>query len=119
MINLPLPVMLLLIVTPIAIAVGQVLFKISSSRLSGDVSQQFFGLILDPIFVAAIFIYSAATLLWIYVLKAVPLTQAYSFMAMTFVAVPILAYFFLGEQINIRYVIGSVLIISGLLIANT
>ena len=107
------PVLALLFATPLAIAIGQLLFKLTSGRISetnGGYSQIF----IDPVFLLAIAIYAGATLTWIYVLRQVPLSYAYSFMALTFVFVPLLAWFFVGEQITWRYGLGAALIISGL-----
>lgn len=119
MTSLPLPILALLIATPCAIAIGQVLFKVTSSRLLEQTNQNILGVFLDPVFICAGILYAGATLLWIYVLKMVPLTYAYSFMALTFVFVPILAYTFLGEGIGFRYVIGTTFIITGLVITNS
>lgn len=113
-----LPIYFLLVLTPIIIACGQVLFKMASQRIvsSGD---KFHMILIDPVFIFSCAVYAAATLLWTYVLRTVPLSYAYAFMALTFVVVPILAIFWLGETITTRYVIGGVLIISGLFIAQT
>ena len=107
----------LLIVTPLIIAVGQVLFKIAGERLLTS-QGKIYQLAFDPIFIGAVSIYAMATFMWVYVLKTVPLAQAYSFMALTFVMVPVLATFFLGETITLKYVMGAGLIISGLLMTH-
>ncbi len=110
-INIPLAGILLM--TPLGIAIGQILFKMSSEKLVSDQSP-FHTLAFNPVFISALAIYGLATLMWIYVLKSVPLTYAYSFMALTFVFVPILAFFMLGEQFTVRYFVGAVLIMIGL-----
>lgn len=107
----------LLIVTPIMIAGGQILFKKTSERLLTRGDAGFLSIAFDPIFITALSLYGTATLLWIYVLKVVPLSYAYSFMALTFVIVPLLSLMFLGESISWRYGVGSALIIAGLIIA--
>jgi len=106
----------LLILTPIMIAAGQVLFKRTSERLLARSDAGFLSIAFDPFFIAALALYGTATLLWIYVLKAVPLSYAYSFMALTFVIVPLLSFIFLGESLSWRYGVGSALIITGLAI---
>lgn len=113
-----LPVYALLILTPMIIAFGQVLFKIASQRLVASEGKLQM-VMLDPVFIIACGIYAGATILWLYVLKTVPLAYAYSFMALTFIMVPILAIFWLGETITLRYVIGGSLIIVGLIITQT
>lgn len=113
-----LPVYILLVLTPMIIACGQVLFKIASQRIvaSGD---KFHMILFDPVFIFSCGVYAGATLLWTYVLRTVPLAYAYAFMALTFVMVPILATLWLGETITMRYVMGGGLIILGLFIAQT
>lgn len=115
--TITLPVYGLLIGTPFMIAAGQLLFKMASEKLVTH-QGKFISLAYDPIFISALAIYGSATLLWIYVLKVVPLAYAYSFMALTFVLVPILATVFLGETITLRYMMGASLIISGLLLTH-
>lgn len=116
--KLSLPVLSLLIATPIMIAIGQVLFKMTSQRLV-DNQGKFYTVLFDPVLILALAIYGSATLLWIYVLKTVPLSYAYSFMAMTFVLVPILAFFWLGDSLTLRYGMGVACIIAGLLIIHS
>jgi undecaprenyl phosphate-alpha-L-ara4N flippase subunit ArnE len=50
------------------------------------------------------------------VLKSVPLTVAYPFMALTFCVVPLLAWLLLGETLSLRYGVGTGLIVIGLLV---
>ena len=98
------------------IAVGQVLFKVTSERLLAAGDAPFVRAVLDPVFIGAVALYTVATVLWIWVLKQVPLGYAYSFMAMTFVFVPVLAALFLGESFNPRYAVGTALIVVGLVV---
>ena len=104
-----------LTIIPITIALGQLLFKIASQRLS-SAGKELYMVLFDPVMIVALGIYGGATLIWIYLLKFVPLSYAYSFMALTFLAVPILSIFFLGETLNLKYWIGTALIIVGLII---
>jgi len=100
------------------IALGQILFKLTSEKL--DASEKgFHTVFLQPLFILALVIYGAATLLWIYVLKSAPLSYAYSFMALSFVLVPILAAMWLGETVTLKYAIGAALIIAGLVVIQT
>ncbi len=75
-------------------------------------------LLLNPVLLAALVLYGLGTVIWIYVLKAVPLTIAYSFMGLTFCFVPLLAQVFLGEALTVRYVIGAAFIMAGMLAIN-
>jgi drug/metabolite transporter (DMT)-like permease len=104
--------------TPLLIAVGQVLFKLTSGS-TGDFSPRgLFDLMLNPLLIAALALYGAGTIAWIFVLKAVPLTIGYSFMALTFCFVPLLASLFLGEALTLRYLAGALLIIGGMFVIN-
>ncbi|MEM8839150.1 MAG: EamA family transporter [Pseudomonadota bacterium] len=109
----------LLILTPIMIAGGQILFKMTSARLASSNGSLVQSVLLEPLFVSALVIYGSATLIWIYVLKSVPLAQAYSFMALTFVIVPILAVWLLGETTSWKFFAGTALIMTGLVIIHS
>lgn len=100
------------------IALGQVLFKMTSEKLVAT-NAPFYTTLYNPIFVLALAIYGLATLLWIYVLKTAPLSYAYSFMALTFVLVPLLASIWLGETITLKYALGVALIMIGLIIVQS
>ncbi|MCF6102124.1 transporter [Mesorhizobium muleiense] len=112
------PVLAGLVLTPLLISAGQVLFKLTSARAGGTDVPSVLALFADPYLIAAFAIYGFGTIVWIYVLKSVPLTVAYPFMALTFCAVPLLAWSLLGEQLSLRYGLGAALIIAGLLVVN-
>jgi len=106
-----------LILTPFLIAAGQVLFKMASERL-GDGAAGFAALAFDPWFILALVIYAIGTLVWMYVLKSVPLSRAHPMMAMTFVLVPLAAAFFFQEPMTLKYWGGVALILSGMVVIN-
>ena len=58
-----------------------------------------------------------ATVLWVYVLRTVPLSAAYALFALAFVIVPLLAHFVLGEPLTANVLVGGVVIVAGILIA--
>ncbi len=118
MTSLSIPVLGLLTLTPLMIAAGQVLFKLTSERLVQS-GAPFYTALFNPVFILALAIYGTATLLWIYVLKAVPLAYAYSFMALTFVIVPLMAALWLGEALTLKYAAGAAFIIIGLIIVQS
>ena len=118
MTNLSLPLYGLLFTTPLMIAFGQVLFKMTSEKLVSS-QGKFHTVFFEPLFILALIIYGSATLLWLYVLKAVPLAYAYSFMALTFVLVPLFAALWLGETLTLKYALGAALIITGLVIVQS
>lgn len=108
-----------LVGTPVLISAGQVLFKLTSERAGSPDLAGIVRLLADPYLLVALAIYGFGTIVWILVLKAVPLTVAYPFMALTFCMVPLLAWLFLGETVGLRYMIGTTMIIAGLLVVST
>lgn len=115
---LPFPVLAGLVLTPLMISAGQVLFKLTSARADAADLAGLIATILDPYLLAAFAIYGIGTIVWVYVLKSVPLTVAYPFMAMTFCVVPLLAWGLLGEALTLRYMLGTALIVGGLIVIN-
>ena len=107
-----------LICTPFLIAAGQVLFKLTSREVGDFNASGLFALLLNPYLLTALAVYGTGTIVWIYVLKNVPLTIAYSFMALTFCIVPILSHWFFGEPLSWKYAVGVALIIAGMLMIN-
>jgi undecaprenyl phosphate-alpha-L-ara4N flippase subunit ArnE len=117
--NFPPGIWIGLVGTPFLIAAGQVMFKLTSASAQGLDAKGLMALFLNPVFLAALALYGFGTIVWIFVLKQVPLTLAYSFMGLTFCFVPLLAQFFLGETLTLRYFIGVALIIGGMVAINS
>ena len=108
-----------LVLTPLLISAGQVLFKLTSARTGNADAVGLLSLFLDPYLLVAFAIYGMGTIVWIFVLKSVPLSAAYPFMALTFCVVPLLAWALLGEPLNLRYGIGVALIVGGLFVVSS
>ncbi len=117
--SFPLLIWVGLLGTPVAIAIGQVLFKMSAGKLTGGGLGAIFSLLLDPLFILAMLLYGSATILWVFILRSVPLSIAYSFMAITFILVPIFSTFLLGEALSWRNYVSTGLIVAGLLVINS
>src|SRR5215475_3694602 len=66
-------------------------------------------------FVAAVVLYGALSVLWVWLLSFTPLSRAYVFVALAFAATPLLAGLIFGEPISVRLMIGVALICCGLL----
>ncbi len=60
--------------------------------------------------------YATSMILWIKILKYVPLNLAAPFSGLAFIFVPLLCAIFLNERITPQYFIGSILIVLGILI---
>ena len=107
-------VIALLIGYPLLLAVGQLLFKRTATRLVGlPMPEQLLTLLVQPSFYAACLLYAAATVLWVWLLTYIPLSAAYPFVALSFVVVPIASWWFLGEPLGRRYWMGIGLIVAG------
>jgi len=102
------------------VAIGQLLFKYVGLRLG---NQGFEAFLNDykaaGIFLVAITLYAISTLGWVLALRQVPLSTAYLCMSLSFLIVPIGAWIFFNEPANIKTLLASVLIISGIYIAST
>ena len=105
----------LLLATALSLGAGQVLFKLAATSLQrgGGLSgiaasavNRYMGL--------ALVVYAVATALWVYVLRDLPLTVAYPFVALAFAVVPILGWLLLGETLSVRYFVGLILIVAGI-----
>ena len=107
---------LLTILCVVGISCGQVLFKIAarSASASTDVLSVGRDLALNPFLLGGLVVYLATTFLWIWLLRTVPLSVAYPFMALAFLFVPIMGAAFLGEPLSFRNALGGALIISGI-----
>jgi drug/metabolite transporter (DMT)-like permease len=100
----------------LAIAAGQILFKLAARSATGTAG--FPWEFLNAWFVAAIAVYAAATFLWVWLLKTLPLNVAYPFVGLAFVIVPLMAAWFLGESLDWRHVAGGALIAAGVAVAS-
>jgi multidrug transporter EmrE-like cation transporter len=103
-----------------AMVVGQILFKMSAQYLvveKGPVN-----LLLSLLtwqFILAMIFYSTATFLWVILLKYVPLSHAYPFVALSFVLLPVASYFLFGDPLTIRYFVGLAFFMTGLFLVAT
>lgn len=111
---------LVVLLSSIALAVsGQVLFKTGMNRVGrigrGDRPRWSAGLV--PVacgFVA----YAASMVLWLFALSRVELSYAFPFVSLSYVGIVLVARFGLGERIDRRRVVGSVLIVAGVILVS-
>jgi undecaprenyl phosphate-alpha-L-ara4N flippase subunit ArnE len=98
-----------------------VLFKVAARSTSGygDVLSAARELAVSPHLIGGLVIYLGATVLWIWLLRTIPLSVAYPFMALAFLFVPVMGAAFLGEPFSFKSAFGAALIITGIcVIAN-
>ena len=110
--------LLLTLLCVLLIAAGQLLFKAAAGqwRIDGW-SWSTVRSFLSPVMLIALVIYAAATLLWVFVLRTVPLSSAYALFSLAVLIVPVLARVFLGEASSTNTLVGGAIIVVGVVIA--
>lgn len=104
---------MLILLTVLLISVGQVLFKWAAMDMKNiDISS-----LLQPKLILAFFVYTTATLLWIYILRHTPLRIAYPFVGLAFLIVPVLSWYWMDEQISLNTIVGGAAILIGIWIS--
>jgi multidrug transporter EmrE-like cation transporter len=96
----------------IAVAAGQVLMKVAS--VSWNETNALFNIRTLSWLVLAFSVYGVSSLVWIYVLRHVPLSQAYPLMSITFLLVPLASALFFSEKFDWINVASSTLIMAGI-----
>lgn len=105
---------LLLGATLLLLSLGQILFKWASVGLSLKDPRS----LLSPGLIAGLVIYGIATVMWIMVLKRMPLSLAFPFYGLTFLLVPVLAHYLLGERIGYQTLLGGAIIMVGVFVTS-
>lgn len=101
----------------VAMAIGQIMFKLAALRTPsvGNLTERLLSLAQNGFFLTALVLYGALTVLWVWILTFTPLSRAYVFIAMAFAITPLAGGFLFGEPISVRLVVGIGLIVGGLL----
>ena len=109
---------LLTILCVAMIAAGQLLFKTAASqwRLDGWTWATVRGF-LSPALLAALVLYGVTTILWVLILRNVPLSAVFPLYALVFLLVPVAAHLVLDEPWSWNTLIGGGVIIVGVIIA--
>jgi drug/metabolite transporter (DMT)-like permease len=108
--------LLLLAMNVLVLSVGQVLFKLAARVLEGT-GPLWVRLVLNKYLIAALVAYSLATALWVALLRQVPLSVAYPFVALAFFLVPLMGHWVLGEPLRWQTLLGAVIIFAGVWIS--
>jgi drug/metabolite transporter (DMT)-like permease len=104
---------ILLILFPVGVGGGQILLKMAAQRLQSGLHP---ALLLDPMLIGAVALYGTLGLVWLYILKEIPLNTAYPFVALSFAVTPLLGWFILNDRPNGYYFLGIALICVGVAI---
>jgi drug/metabolite transporter (DMT)-like permease len=101
----------------VGMAGGQVLFKLAALRYGiadGSLGERLLGLMQNTYFLAALVLYAAFAVLWVWILSFTPLSRAYPFVALAFAVTPLLGGLLFGETLSARLLVGIALILGGL-----
>jgi drug/metabolite transporter (DMT)-like permease len=96
-------------------AIGQTMLKLAAD--TSKIESAPLGGLLNRYFFVAITLYAVLTVLWIWLLRYIPLAKAYPFAALVFIFTPMLAVIFFGDKISFVNGIGMFMIVCGLLLA--
>ena len=104
-------------------SLAQVLLKLGMERPAVQAAMQHGGAIpfsravmLEPQLLTGFLLYAAASIAWMLVLGRTDLSLAYPFVALGFVLVLLLSWLWLGEVPNLPQIVGSLLVVSGVLL---
>ena len=103
-----------LLIIPLLISVGQLLFKHASNTQGWIKTPYLLSLLTNPFLILALVIYMLSSVWWVAVLRSMPLSRAYLFMALSFGYVPLLAHLIFGEPMSWRVTFGIILVVTGI-----
>lgn len=102
------------LVCVVGLAIGQLLFKMSSVAMASTGSL-FSAKALLPLFFAMC-LYGLTSIAWIWALQKVELGRIYPLMALAFVFVPLGSHLVFGERFQSQYFIGVGIIVVGIIV---
>jgi drug/metabolite transporter (DMT)-like permease len=109
-----------LVLFAIALASGQILFKLAAQSIKGPLNfdvQSLLQIAVNPYLLLGVTIYGFATLWWVLLLRSIDLSRAYLVIALALVLVPLAGTFLFREPFTARLFIGMVIILVGLAVA--
>lgn len=107
-----------ILLSVLGISSGQMLLKLAAINLKNPHALGLWvaGYCINIYLISGICLLGMSTLLWIWVLRTLPLSLAYPFMALAFIIVPLLGHFLLHEPIGWRTLTGGLLIAFGVVL---
>jgi drug/metabolite transporter (DMT)-like permease len=107
----------LLCLYALGMAGGQLLFKFAALRAGGaGLMERLPQLLQNGFFLAALALYFALSVVWVWILGFTPLSRAYPFVALAFAITPLLGALVFAEPISARLVGGIAVILLGLML---
>jgi drug/metabolite transporter (DMT)-like permease len=107
---------LTMILYSLGMACGQLLFKLAAMTLSQRTGTSSVLSYLNVYLISGLILYGLLTMLWVWILRTVPLSKAYPFVALSFVFTPVLSKLVLGELLSTGYFAGLALIAAGVIL---
>jgi multidrug transporter EmrE-like cation transporter len=111
---------LLLVITSVSLsAIAQMSFKHGMNQLQIDQQANLLvkvvSILFSPFVFGGLALYGVGTILWLFALKQLDLSLAYPFVGLSFVMVFALSIFVLGEPLHLNRLIGSLIIVVGII----
>ena len=100
-------------------SLGQVFWKIGMNSIGAIDKFSIPGIIsmfFNPIVLLGLLMYALSSVFWLIALSQKDLSYVYPFISLTFIIVLFLSYFVLKEQIGIARIVGTFIIIIGLMV---
>ncbi len=104
----------IIIACVLIMTIGQVLFKQAAINFN-KAGTALDWRVLSVLGIAGI-LYVTSTGLWVWALRSTEISKAYPFFALGFVLVPLMGAWLFGETLTLRYGIGVILIITGVIL---
>lgn len=113
--------LVLILISVVLGAAGQVLLKMGALRLAGvgEVGLLLWRILTSPHILAGFALYGVASVLWIVVLSRAPLSLAYPLLSLGYVLVLLASAYVFGETIPATRVAGIAAIILGLVLVSS
>jgi hypothetical protein len=101
-----------------AMSIGQLFFKTAAQLGVSEASlgARLVAIAANGYFVGGVLLYTALTILWVWILTFTPLSYAYPFAALAFGITPMLAAAVFGDPLSLRLMLGCVLVLCGIIV---
>lgn len=109
------------LVSVAGISLGQLFLKLAALNLSNPKTIGIWigNYCINLYLIFGVALLGAATLLWVWILRSLPLNIAYPFMALAFLFVPVLSHYALGEPLGWKSLAGGLLIVAGVALVSS
>ena len=108
---------LIIIACVVVMTVGQILFK--QVAVNYNKTENLFDIGVMGILVVAGALYVTSSGLWVWALRYMEISKAYPYFALGFVFVPLLGAWFFSEVLTLKYGIGVIMIVAGVILTSS